>query len=61
MYQNNRLIVCAVGMRVILGRFTVCRPAGMADTAGAEHTSSVIRLFCQYIEPSFCLDDRDVP
>ena len=50
-------IVAAVGVRVVLRRLAVRRPAGVADSARSCDRSSIIRLFFQMIKTPLRLDD----
>ncbi len=54
---DNRAVICAVGVGVILGGFAVGCPAGVSDAAAADHRLAVVGLLRQDLETSFCLDD----
>ena len=46
-YQYNRPVLRAVGMRVILRRLPVRRPPGVADSAGSRNRHTAVCLFRQ--------------
>ena len=56
MYADNIMIIRAVGMRIIFGRFPMGRPACMADTAAAGNRFAAICLVRQDLQSALCLD-----
>ena len=54
---DDRAVIRAVGMRIILGGFPVGCPAGVSDAAAADHRLAVVGLFREDLEAPFCLYD----
>ena len=60
MYQNDRSVVRTMRMCIILGRLSMGRPAGVADTEGNVYAPSVVCLLRKDFQSSLCLNDRDI-
>ena len=52
---DNGSLVIAVGMRIVLRRLSMSRPAGMPDTAVSHKGLTAVRLLIQHLQTSLCL------
>ena len=60
MNADDIVIINDVGMRVVLGRLTVCCPSRVADTAGALDGLARISLLGEDLKSALCLYDRGI-
>ena len=59
-YADHCMIVAAVRMRVLDGRFPMRRPTRMTDAAVALQASAVVRHFVEFFKPAFGFYDLDL-